>query len=57
MLGSQLKKNFSSSNSSLNKTVAILANSRPGDIVGAKIMQSLKEVSCITDFNFYGYGG
>jgi lipid A disaccharide synthetase len=57
MLGSQLKKNFGTSNSSLNKTVAILANSRPGDVVGAKIMQSLKQVSGQNDFNFYGYGG
>ena len=57
MLGSQLKKRFSTSNASLNKTVAILANSNSADIVGARIMQSLKQVSGVQDFNFYGYGG
>lgn len=39
MLSTQLKKNFSSSNQkNLNKTVAIMANSRSADIVGSKIM-------------------
>lgn len=57
MLGSQLKRSFGTSNTSLNKTVTILANSRPGDVVGARIMQSLKQVSGVNDFNFYGYGG
>ena len=58
MLGTQLKKNFSSSNQkNLNKTVAILANSKSGDIVGQKIMQNLKAVSGVNDFNFFGYGG
>ncbi len=52
-----MRKGFGTSNASLNKTVAILANSRPGDIVGARIMQSLKQVSGVNDFNFYGYGG
>lgn len=43
MLGaSQAKRNFSSQ---LNKSVAILANSKSADIVGQKIMQSLKAVS------------
>jgi lipid A disaccharide synthetase len=37
--------------------VAILANSKPGDIVGARIMQSLKAVSGQDDLNFFGYGG
>ena len=54
MLGAQAKKHFSSSN--LNKNVAILANSKSADIVGQKIMQSLKAVSG-QDFNFFGYGG
>lgn len=58
MLGSQLKKSFGTTNQhGLNKTVCIMANSRPGDIVGAKIMSSLKTVSGVNDFNFYGYGG
>ena len=41
----------------MNKTVCILCNSKPGDIVGQKIMQNLKAVSGVNDFNFYGYGG
>ena len=58
MLGTQLKKKFSSSNNkNLNKTVAIMANSRQGDIVGQRIMQNLKTVSGVNDFNFFGYGG
>lgn len=56
MLGTQLKRNFSSS-SGVNKTVAILANSKSADIVGQKIMQNLKAVSGVEDFNFFGYGG
>jgi hypothetical protein len=34
-----------------------MANSKPGDLVGQKIMQNLKVVSGVDDFNFYGYGG
>lgn len=58
MLSTQLKRNFGSQSSSgLNKTVAILANSKQGDIVGQKIMQNLKAVSGLDDLNFFGYGG
>lgn len=56
MLGTQLKRNFGASNN-LNKTVAIMANSKSGDIIGQKIMQNLKTVSGVDDFNFFGYGG
>jgi lipid A disaccharide synthetase len=58
MLSIQLKRNYSASNGrGLNKSVAIMANSRQGDIVGQRIMQSLKQVSGVTDFDFFGYGG
>ena len=43
--------------STLNKTVCILANSKSADIVGAKVMKELKEVSQHDDLNFIGYGG
>jgi len=43
--------------SSLNKTVAILANSNQADLIGSKVMASLKSVSGQDDLNFYGYGG
>lgn len=56
MLSTAVKRNFSSQ-SGLNKTVAILANSKSGDLVGQRIMQSLKAVSGVQDFDFFGYGG
>jgi lipid A disaccharide synthetase len=55
MLSTQMKRHFANSN--INKTVAILANSKSGDIVGQKVMESLKAVSGVEDFNFFGYGG
>jgi lipid A disaccharide synthetase len=55
MLTDCVKRCFSSSN--LNKTVCILANSKQADLIGAKIMQHLKEVSGHDDINFFGYGG
>jgi hypothetical protein len=57
MLTTAVKRHFSSSNGNLNKTVCILANSKQGDIVGQRIMQSLKSVSGVEDFDFFGYGG
>lgn len=57
MLGLQVKRSFGSQNKNLNKTVCILANSKPADIVGAKLMQSLQTISGVDDFNFFGYGG
>ena len=55
MLTSSAKKGFS--NSRLNKSVCIMANSKQGDLVGQKIMQNLKIVSGVQDFDFFGYGG
>lgn len=43
--------------SQINKTVCLMANSRQADLVGSKIMATLKEVSGCDDFQFYGYGG
>jgi len=58
MLSTQLKRNYSASNGArLNKSVAILANSKQGDLVGQRIMQNLKAVSGVPDFDFFGYGG
>lgn len=57
MLSTAIKRHFSAKNASLNKTVCILANSKQGDLVGQRIMQSLKQVSGVEDFNFFGYGG
>ena len=57
MLTTAVKRHFSSSNGNLNKTVCILANSKQGDIVGQRIMQSLKSVSGVEDFDFFSYGG
>ena len=58
MLCTSLKRNISSSNGrGLNKSVAILANSKQGDIIGKRIMQNLKTVSGVEDFDFFGYGG
>ena len=48
-----MKRNFSQ----LNKTVCILANSTQADLIGSKIMASLKDVSGVDDFDFFGYGG
>ena len=45
MLSTQLKRSYSSNTSRLNKTVAIMANSKQGDLVGQKLMQNLKAVS------------
>jgi hypothetical protein len=56
MLSTAVKRNFSS-HGRLNKTVAIMANSKSGDLVGQRIMQSLKAVSGVQDFDFFGYGG
>ena len=57
MLSTAVKRHFSASNGNLNKTVCILANSKQGDIVGQRIMSSLKSVSGVEDFDFFGYGG
>jgi hypothetical protein len=57
MLSTQSKRSLSSNGRNLNKTVAIMANSKAGDLVGAKIMQNLKAVSGVCDFDFFGYGG
>ena len=57
MLSTAIKRHFSANNANLNKTVCILANSKQGDIVGQRVMQSLKQVSGVEDFNFFGYGG
>jgi hypothetical protein len=42
---------------SVNKNIAILANSKQADLIGSKILTSLQEVSGESDFNVYGYGG
>lgn len=34
-----------------------MANSKQGDLVGQKLMQNLKAVSGVNDFDFFGYGG
>lgn len=59
MLSTQLKRNNFSSNNTrrLNKSVAVMANSKQGDLVGARLMQNLKAVSGVSDFDFFGYGG
>ena len=43
--------------SSINKSIAIMANSKQADLIGSKIMANLKEVSGQDDLEFYGYGG
>ena len=57
MLSTSIKRHYSSSNAGLNKSVCILANSKQGDLVGQRIMQNLKVVSGVQDFDFFGYGG
>ena len=58
MLSTAIRRHFSSSsNANLNKTVAILANSKQADVIGQRIMHDLKAVSGVEDFNFFGYGG
>ena len=57
MLSTAAKRHLSTNNRGLNKTVAIMANSKSGDLVGQRIMQSLKAVSGVQDFDFFGYGG
>ena len=57
MLSTAIKRHFSSSNARLNKTVAILANSKQTDLIAQRIMHDLKVVSGVDDFNFFGYGG
>lgn len=42
--------------SSVNRTVAVMANSRSSDLTASKIMDSLKAVSG-NDFQVFGYGG
>ena len=58
MLSTAIRRHFSSSgNANLNKTVAILANSKQADVIAQRIMHDLKVVSGVEDFNFFGYGG
>jgi hypothetical protein len=58
MLSTAIRRQFSASNhANLNKTVAILANSKQADLIGQRIMHDLKVVSGVDDFNFFGYGG
>lgn len=57
MLSTQMKRGFSANNGRLNKSVCVMANSKSGDLVGQKLMQNLKAVSGVEDFNFFGYGG
>jgi hypothetical protein len=57
MLSTAIRRHFSSGNANLNKTVAILANSKQADVIGQRIMRDLKVVSGVEDFNFFGYGG
>ena len=37
--------------------MCILANSKSDDIVGSRVMRSLRQVSGDSNLNFYGYGG
>ena len=53
MLNKSMNRAFSSN----AKNVCILANSKQADLIGSKIMTSLKAVSGGADINFYGYGG
>jgi hypothetical protein len=39
------------------KNVCILANSRQSDLIGSKVMTSLRKVAGNEQINFYGYGG
>lgn len=55
MLSTSVKRHFS--NKRLNKSVVIMANSKQADLVGQRIMQNLKTVSGVKDFEFFGYGG
>jgi hypothetical protein len=59
LMSNQIVKRQYSNNKArhLNKTVCILANSKQGDIVGQRIMQNLKAVSGVENFDFFGYGG
>lgn len=57
MLSTSIKTRNFSSNGRLNKSVCIMANSKQGDLVGQRIMQNLKQVSGVQDFDFFGYGG
>lgn len=43
--------------STVNKNIAIMANSNSADVAGARFMQSLAKVSGSNDFNYFGYGG
>jgi lipid A disaccharide synthetase len=45
------------STASSQKKVAILANSRHGDLVGARLVRTLKQVSGEHDLEVVGYGG
>lgn len=42
--------------SALNKSVVVMANSSSADMVGGKLMDRLKTVSGVDDFDFFGYG-
>ena len=55
MLSKQAKRRFSTHG--INKSVCILANSKQADLIGSKIMASLKAVSGHEDIEFFGYGG
>jgi hypothetical protein len=57
MLSKQIKRSFSSNGRNINKSVAIMANSKQADLVGQRIMQRLRAVSGVEDFDFVGYGG
>lgn len=55
MLSKQAKRRFSTHG--INKSVCILANSKQADLIGSKIMASIKAVSGHEDIEFFGYGG
>lgn len=40
----------------MKKTVCLLANSKNADVMGARIMRSLRAMSD-SEINFFGYGG
>ena len=51
MLHRSLNRAFST------KNVCILAHSRQADLLGSKVIKSLRKVAGSTDLNVYGYGG
>ena len=57
MLSKMIHSRSFSTGGQAQKKVAILANSRHGDLVGARLVRTLKQVSGEQDLEVVGYGG